>query len=74
MPKLHILEELLETVQVGVVDDSHNEANDNRLTGVLGWHHVSDSNGVRAYLNSERDALAYRLFLINATLNPVVAE
>ncbi len=74
MPKSNKdLDTLLEEIQVGQVDDYHNQVNKSGLTALNNghWWHVSDNDGVRAYFNNEGDALAFRLFLVNAALNPL---
>lgn len=65
------LGELLEDIQVGAVDDYHNEVNDKELTGLIGWYYVSNEEGVIAYFGKERQALHFRLSLINARLNNI---
>ena len=34
-----------------------------------GWYAVVDCDGINAYFSTEKEALAYRLFLINRILN-----
>ena len=36
---------------------------------LIGWYAVADTDGINAYFSTEREALAYRLFLINRILN-----
>ncbi len=68
------LSELLDEVTAGEVDEYMNEANDGKLTGILGWWHVTDNNSSLAYLPTERDALRYRLDVINRRLNPSTVQ
>ena len=65
------LNSMLGIIHVDVVDDYHNEVNDGTLPGILGWYSVADETGVIAYFATEREALAYRLCLVNRRLNPV---
>jgi hypothetical protein len=69
------LDEALERVQVRQVDEdmvAYNKAYVNKdLTCLLGWWFVEDENDDRGYFPKEVDALAFRLFLINARLNPI---
>jgi hypothetical protein len=66
------LNEQLDDVHVEHVDDHHNGVNGGGLTAIIGWHGVSTGDdGVIAYFASERDALFFRLALINARLNDI---
>ena len=57
------------------VDDHHNECNDGKLAGVLGWWLVGDSEqGGIAYFAHKTDAFRFRLDLINQKLNPLHTE
>lgn len=60
----------LDNITVTEVDDYHNEVNDYKLSGVLGWFYVADDTGVIAYFGKENDAFHFRLDLINRKLNP----
>lgn len=51
------------------VDDMMNEANDGKLTGIMGWWAVVDDNGAYAYFGKEEDAFRFRLDEINRRLN-----
>lgn len=62
------LDELLQEVTVGDVDEHHRALNE--LPGnMIGWYYVVDEEGIRGYFPGERDALHFRLALINARLN-----
>jgi hypothetical protein len=63
------LEDLLEEINVGEVDDYHNEINGNGLTAIIGWYYVDDGSGVFIYTNTEQKALEIRLNEINNRLN-----
>ena len=56
---------------VDVVDDYHNEVNEGKLSGILGWYFVCDPDeGVIAYFSTPEAAFRHRLALINDKLNP----
>jgi len=66
------LAEMLDDVSVDTVDDYHNEANDGKLDGIMGWYSVSTGDeSVIAYFADERLASFFRLALINARINPL---
>jgi len=66
----HTLDSLLESWSVGDVDSCHCLFNP-ETAGLLGWYWVcNDTDGVIAYFKSEKEALHFRLSIINATLNP----
>ena len=60
----------LDNVTVSEVDTYHDEANDSKLKGILGWFMVCDEDGVNAYFSTESAALRFRLDYINRKLNP----
>jgi Mor family transcriptional regulator len=64
------LDDWLDNVTVSEVDDYHNEANNGKLAGILGWYMVADETGVNAYFSTETAALRHRLDYINRKLNP----
>ena len=66
------LEELLEDVTVGDVDEHHIQVNSTSLgPGMLGWFYVASGDyGVLAYFPAETNAFRYRLDVINQKLNP----
>ena len=41
----------------------------NNNINLEGWYAVVDIEGINAYFSDEKEALAYRLFLINRILN-----
>lgn len=63
------IDDLLEEYSVMEVDDMMNEANDGKLTGIMGWWAVVDDNGAYAYFGKEEDAFRFRLDEINRRLN-----
>jgi hypothetical protein len=68
------LDEHLEDVQVGEVDDYHAELN-KLPSNMIGWYHVSDGkHGVFSYFGSETAACFFRLALINARLNDIAKK
>ena len=66
------LQELLEHVTVGDVDEDHLQCNPTALgPSMLGWFYVEHGDhGVMAYFNDIDNALRYRLDVINMELNP----
>jgi hypothetical protein len=68
------LDKMLDSVTVHVVCEDMNRANGGKLTGLLGMYYVVDDNQVRGYFHNERDAMFFRLAIINATLNQVAME
>jgi hypothetical protein len=65
------LDSMCDLISVGDVDDHHNESNGGKLSGILGWCFVDDSERVIAYFANETDAFRFRLDLINQKLNPL---
>jgi len=68
------LDDMLEEVTVAncdeMVDDFEEGERTHQINSVLsGWYAVVDTDGINAYFSTETEALAYRLFLINRTLN-----
>lgn len=63
------LDDLLDDINVQMVDEYHNEVNNNGLEQLIGWYMISDGNGVFAYASTERKALEIRLAEINNRLN-----
>ena len=63
------LDDLLEEYAVMEVDDQMNEANDGKLSGILGWWAVVNDEGAYAYFGKEEDAFRFRLAEINRRLN-----
>jgi len=61
------LDELLQEICVGDVDEEH--ADLNNIKGLIGWYYVSDLDGVNTYFSTEREAFHYRLDFINRILN-----
>ena len=61
----------LAQISVAIVDDYHNEVNDGKLSGILGWYMVIDESGVNAYFSTPSAALHHRLTIINNRLNNV---
>lgn len=65
------IEEALEYVFVGDVDEDHARIA-NMPDCLVGWYYVgTDDRSVIAYFHSETDALRFRLDYINQILNPV---
>lgn len=65
------LEEALEYVFVGDVDDYHVQMN-GMSQHMVGWYYVGTEDlSVIAYFHSETDAMRFRLDYINQILNPV---
>lgn len=56
------LDSMLEEISIQTADEVDGKH-------IEGWFAVVDCNGINAYFSTEKEALAYRLFLINRVLN-----
>jgi hypothetical protein len=56
------MDELLAEVSIMEADEVENK-------NLEGWYAVVDTDGINAFFSTEKEALAYRLFLINRILN-----
>jgi hypothetical protein len=56
------IDELLAEVSIMEADEVENK-------NLEGWYAVFDTDGINAFFSTEKEALAYRLFLINRILN-----
>ena len=69
-----ILDELLDEVVVMTCDEMVDDFEESEKmfqinTLLSGWFAVADVSGINAYFSTEKEAHAYRLFLINRVIN-----
>lgn len=68
------LDELLDEVTVMTCDEMVDDFKESEKmfqinTLLSGWFAVADVSGINAYFSTEKEAYAYRLFLINRVIN-----
>ena len=68
------LDELLDEVTVMTCDEMVDDFKESEKmfqinTLLSGWFAVADVSGINAYCSTEKEAYAYRLFLINRVIN-----
>lgn len=63
------LDDLLEEIQAGEVDQYMVDVNQGKIAGLLGWWWVEDGEQLLGYFPTETEALRYRLAEINRRLN-----